>query len=85
MSDLSVFRGFEPDKVLAELVQLGQLDRRLVGTAWCNRDKKSRAAIIQKLAGEVLVVVDHYDVMWHRRTACFWLPRVRNDCKNPRV
>ena len=51
--DMSVFRGFEPDKVVAELVKLGQLDRRLINSAWCNRDKKSRLQIIQKLSGEV--------------------------------
>ena len=53
--DMSAFGGFDPDKVLAELVELGQLDRRLIGTAWCNREKKSRLLIIQKLLGALLL------------------------------
>ena len=50
--DMSVFRGFEPDIVVAELVKLGHLDKRLLGTAWCNRDKQSRLNIIQKMSGK---------------------------------
>ena len=51
-TDTSVFEGLEPDTVINELVALGKLDRRCLGVAWCNKDKKSRATIMQKLTGK---------------------------------